>query len=127
MSIVSACVGCAVVGRSLQGERLFHQAAARANRWRWFILRLMPLEEFADRFDRDRRGFRSVPALNSVGRPAQPRPVLPRAASDSPGPCVSVNRAHTRGFLSILRKRQKSADWMVERVEFELSVDFTIG
>jgi hypothetical protein len=33
----------------------------------------------------------------------------------------SQNRAPTRGFLTILRKLRKLADWMVARVEFKLS------
>ena len=34
-----------------------------------------------------------------------------------------ANRAHTRGFPSILRNVREVKDWMVERVEFELTSD----
>jgi class 3 adenylate cyclase/ribosomal protein L40E len=38
------------------------------------------------------------------------------------GPSAIVNRPHTRGFRSILRKGRDRADWMVEGSEFEPAV-----
>jgi len=35
-----------------------------------------------------------------------------------------ANHAHTRGFRAILRDVRELKDWMVERVEFELTGDF---